>query len=167
MRTQRHRFILVFALVGLAALPIAPAGARPIECEDGTWYTITSHHEELDELQPFRSENNANSPTQFEWAVTKVETREYQVGGVAGGEWNGIFLKVKGEVNGHVTRSYTSSTETRLRGEMAPHSVARGAYYFGIQYFDGYATDCIGGRERGHRPFSGSAPTGHVFRRES
>ena len=70
-------------------------------------------------------------------------------------------------MNGHATKSYTSSTETRLSGTIAPHSVAEGAYYFGIQHFDGYATDCVGGRERKRRPFSGSAPTGHVFRRES
>ena len=114
-----------------------------------------------------RSENNSSSETKFEWAVSKVETREYQVGGVAGGEWDAIFFKVKAEVNGHATKSYTSSTETRLSGTIAPHSVAEGAYYFGIQHFDGYATDCVGGRERKRRPFSGSAPTGHVFRRES
>lgn len=165
--SHRHRRTLFAVLVGLLALPAGPALGRPIECEDGTYYVITSHDEQLDELQTFRSENRSNSESEFEWAVTKVETREYQVGGVGGGEWDAIFFKIKAEVNGHVARSYTSSTETRLRGRVAPHSVARGAYYFGMQHFDGYATDCVGGRERGRRPFSGSAPTGHVFRRDS
>ncbi|HKN91010.1 MAG TPA: hypothetical protein VJ622_12075 [Acidimicrobiia bacterium] len=167
MSRPRRRLLPLAVLVGLTVWPVAPAGARPIECDDGTYYTITSHSEDLDELQTFRSENNSSSETKFEWAVSKVETREYQVGGVAGGEWDAIFFKVKAEVNGHATKSYTSSTETRLSGTIAPHSVAEGAYYFGIQHFDGYATDCVGGRERKRRPFSGSAPTGHVFRRES
>lgn len=166
MPQRRRPFALVGVLVGLSLLPAMPASARPVECDDGHYYTITSHSESLDELQSFRTENNSSRETEFEWAVTKVETREYQVGGVATSEWDAIFLKVKGEINGHVTKSYTSSTETRLRGTIAPHDVAQGAYYFGIQHFNGYVTDCVGGQPRKRRSFDGSAPTGHVFRRD-
>jgi hypothetical protein len=167
MSRHRGRLIPVALLVGLAVWPATPARARPIECDDGTYYTINSQSVDLDELQSFRSENNSKSETKFEWSVGKVETREYEVGGAVSAEANAIFDKVKAEVNEHVLRSYTSSTETKLSGTIAPHSVATGAYYFGIQHFSGYATDCVGGRERKRRPFSGSAPTGHVFRRES
>jgi hypothetical protein len=163
---HRHAIILIAALAGLIALPAIPAGARQIECDDGTYYVITGHSETRDVLERFRSENRSNSRTNFEWVVSKEETREYHVGGVAGGEWNAIFLKVKAEVNGEVVKKFTSSTSTRISGEMAPHSVATGSYAFRLESFDGYALDCVGGRERNRRPFSGEAPSSYVFSRD-
>jgi hypothetical protein len=165
--SKRRPGVVIATLLGFVALPAVPAAARPIECDDGTYYVITHHHQERDVLERFRSENNSKSETRFKWAVTKVESREYRVGGVAGGEAGVIFGKVKAEVNGDITRKYESSTEHSLEGTIAPRSVAVGAYSFAMQHFSGYANDCVGGRSRAHRPFSGSAPFGYVFQRDS
>ncbi|MGH9039353.1 MAG: hypothetical protein ACRDZ3_03895 [Acidimicrobiia bacterium] len=81
---------------------------------------------------------------------------------------NWIFAEVKAQVNGHIRREYSSSTEHRLKGTLGPHSEARGTYGFSVVHFDGYYQNCREGGPYGEKHyFEGTAPTGHQFIRES
>lgn len=165
-----RKAFLPLATFAASIVPVSGAAHAfvPCEPEGSTKIEYTDTHKDLDKLETFRSVNNSGEPTQFRWTVTQTESREWEVGGEAGISWENLFVKIKGDINGDIVRTYTSSTSHFLSGTVAPHSVATGAYYFGIQHVAGYTQKCQeGGRLGSKQHFKFSAPTGHVFRRDA
>lgn len=167
MRTRLATLMMTVAALSLLGMP--PAAAHHHPCGVGDLHaTFTRQTIEHFPIESFQSVNRSSHPTDFEWVVSRSETEEWQLGGEVGGGADWIFWEVKAQVNGHVKRTYTSSTEHRLRGTVGPRSEAIGTYGFSILHFDGYYQNC---RERGpygeKHHFDGTAPTGHQFIRHS